>query len=101
MDLVHCSHPRIAHMRLAQPTSSYNTGCAPAVAALAASYGTPIITYEAGPSIVEGSVLEGSTPTPGYAAKLVALQRDPRFKAVYARCGAPRSRATLLMHTPP
>lgn len=49
---------------------------------VAESFNLTLGTYEAGPSIMEPSVIFNGGGTAGAAEKYIALQRDPRFEAV-------------------
>jgi hypothetical protein len=76
---------RVAALLLcSKPYTSPLAFAAPLWQAVAKRFNLPLTSYEAGPSIVEPSVLFGGSPTPGAADKYIALQRDPGFEAVYS-----------------
>ncbi|KAG2422805.1 hypothetical protein HXX76_015752 [Chlamydomonas incerta] len=54
-----------------------------ALVAAAAPYGVPLITYEAGPSLVEAAAIQSGRTTAGLAAKLVAAARHPAMYDLY------------------
>eukprot|EP00798_Chlamydomonas_sp_ICE-L_P027887 gene27887-12004_t len=55
-----------------------------AVATAAAPFGVPLITYEAGPSIVEASAIASGSITPGLMSKFIAVNRDPDMYRLYS-----------------
>ncbi|GIL67802.1 hypothetical protein Vafri_21078 [Volvox africanus] len=55
-----------------------------ALVAAAARYGVPLITYEAGPSIVESSAIESGRATVGLATKFNDLNRHPAMYGLYS-----------------
>ncbi|GIL87895.1 hypothetical protein Vretifemale_15941 [Volvox reticuliferus] len=57
---------------------------AKALVAAAARYGVPLITYEAGPSIVESSAIQNGRSTTGLAAKFNDLNRHPAMYGLYS-----------------
>ncbi|GIL67805.1 hypothetical protein Vafri_21080 [Volvox africanus] len=55
-----------------------------ALVAAAARYGVPLITYEAGPSIVESSAIQNGHATIGLATKFNDLNRHPAMYGLYS-----------------
>ncbi|EFJ43984.1 hypothetical protein VOLCADRAFT_95837 [Volvox carteri f. nagariensis] len=64
-------------------TLNASDAAAKALVAAAAPYGIPLITYEAGPSIVEASAIESGRMTTGLAPKYAAVNRHPAMYGLY------------------
>jgi hypothetical protein len=63
---------------------AYLTGYLGAAKAAAAEHGLPLITYEAGPSLVETAVIQyGAGGTAGLADLFIAANRHPRMQGLY------------------
>lgn len=80
--------PRLTPPRPAPPRCNASLPAAAAAAralvSAASPWGVPLITYEAGPSLVEAAALQsGTTTTPGLAAKLTAASRHPAMYGLY------------------
>lgn len=92
------------HAVLTQPFLRPATPQAQAVANLVTAYpSVRLLTYEAGPSIVEARTLSSGYYTAGLAAKFIAVNRHPRFEGVFSMwvvmAVCERFRCTAAVHT--